>query len=180
MSHADGTRARTVDGRGEVRDGFALQARRSPRPASQLARRSGQHKDGAIFIVGVIGAGAASLAGVLSIPREWLFLCCCAIVALVALVVRSFEVRTNKERINALRLALVVAVAIPAGAAIYHQWLDPARTSHASYPLQAGGTDVQIARPSDAPGGPPGYDYSPVVGGSTVQVSCYVDLPGLW
>jgi hypothetical protein len=136
------------------------------------------HKDVAIFLIGVIGAGVASLVGVFTIPREWLFLCCVGIAALAALVVRSFQVRTNKQRINALRLALAVAVAIPAGAAIYHQWLDPARNTHASYPLQAGGTDVQIARPADAPGGTPGYDYPPVIGGSTVQVSCYVDLSG--
>ncbi len=141
------------------------------------------HKDLAVLVIGVIGAGVVSLVGVFTIPRGWLFVCCCAITALVALVVRAFQVRANKKRINALSWALAFAVAIPIGALVYHQWFDPARISHASsYPLQAGGTDVQIARPADAPGGPPGYDYPPVVGGSTVQVSCYVVLPssGKW
>jgi hypothetical protein len=130
------------------------------------------HKDAAIFVIGVIGAGAASLVGVFAIPRLWTFLCCSAIAAMVALVVRSLGVRSNKQRINALRLALLTAVVILAGAVVYHQWFDPARASQSSYPLQVGGTDVQIAQPSDAPGSPPGYDYPPVAGGSTVQVSC--------
>jgi len=151
-------------------------SRSSPSKSAQATVWS--HKDAAIFIIGVIGAGVVSILGVLNIPRGWLFLGCCAFAALVALVARSFEVRTNKQRINALKLALIVAVAIIAGAAIYHQWFDPARASHASYPLQVGGTDVQIARPSDAPGAPPGYDYPPVAGGSTVQVTCYVELSG--
>ena len=41
-----------------------------PSPSKSASAAIWSHKDGAIFIVGVIGAGAASLAGVLSIREN--------------------------------------------------------------------------------------------------------------
>ncbi len=158
----------------------------SEQSGSEHSRSTGtviwSHKDIAVFVIGVIGAGVASLVGVFNIPRGWLFVCICAISALIALVVRALQMRGKKQQINALRLALAIAVGIPVGALVYHQWFDPGRISHpSSYPLQVVGADVDVFRTSDAAGKPPGYDYPPVIGGSTVQVSCYVILPsGKW
>ena len=140
------------------------------------------HKDLVLLSIGVVSSGVAAVVGIAHVPWLVMFLAGSAITCVVALATRAAEARSLKKKANALWLALIVASAIPVGAFTYHQWFDPSRADEGSHALLANGHDPQILRPADAPGASPGYSHGAIIGGTTVWVRCYVELPGkgLW
>ena len=74
--------------------------------------------------------------------------------------------------------ALAFALTIPLGAVVYHAWFDLATTGPLSYELVVNGSDVDVIRPVGEPGSTDYFVFSPVIGGSHVDVDCRLTVAG--
>lgn len=151
---------------------------RAPAPAKQKrSPRIWTRKDLGVVALGITASGITAVAGVAEIPNAAMFLMGCGITAVAALATRALTVRTLKQKVNTLWWALGAALLIPLGAFAYQQWFDPSKTQDDEQVMVVSGSDVVVWRPAVTPGGDLNrFAHSPVAGGWSVNVRCYVDL----
>jgi hypothetical protein len=137
-------------------------------------------KDLYVAVAGVLVSGALAVAGVADVPVAVMFTMCCAITAVATLAARAITVRTLKQRVNALWLALITESLILVGVYIYQHWLDPSKGDETF--LMVASEAEFVWYPASTPGGALGAYHRPVRGGDSVNVRCLVRVKdqGVW